>query len=654
MAVSARRWIVPGMALLLLGYVAAHSPVQRLVARLVGSGGTCYFACSGWVPYGRPLDAAAAIACLLATAWAAWLASRRLDTMASERALAFGMLAIAFVVVPAGWVGLLAWAGDTRALRPPLGPLLTALPAVLVALLVRSGRGHRAAGRPRWPRLVRTLAIVAALLLLISTIVSLAHPPTGYDALSYHGPLAVYYWREGDLGSYLERQPWAWALAHPGSAELWFGLLRIAAGERVASLGQMPYALTGALAVHVLGRRTGLPAGLAALGGLAFLLAPLVVIQSGMQLNDLAAGALVLTAMAIAAAPAAAWSKVRVGGIGLALGLAVTTKLAVLPAAAGVMLFALFRLRHAGAWRAAVGYGALAFVAAGLPWWLRNALLFDNPIFPAALPILGRGYVVGDFMRKDTWFVPSALAWPLYPVIEPHGEMSGFGALFLVGALPGLIVALVRARRGPLALVALVALPSLVAWWRLTQHEPRLLLGVVGAGFLGVGWVLLGVPRAHRRVAALVLGVAAVYSAAVTLDQGVRPLAVLSPSRAAFYELEWGIDSVAAGLPDRDGLLYHTGWAHRSYAGDYPLLGPTQRRTIAVIDGVHPPDSIAHTMRRLELRYAYVPVRVEDDSTVRSMYPPDRFLLTRTAPLDRGLWKHTRRYLFELRGEAGR
>ena len=653
-----RRLMLPAMVAILVAYAAAHSPVLRLLARLAGAGsGTCYFLCSGWAAYGHPMDAAAAIACVLLAVFAAWAVGRRWTGLASERAVGFGLVAMTLAAVPAAWIGLLGWAVEHPFLRPPAGPLLAAIPAVAVLVFaLRGSPSERGAGkrvaRPRG--LIVPLAVTAVALLAISAIVAVAHPPAGYDALSYHAPLAVYYWRDGDIASFLEREPWAWALAHPGAAELWFGLLRVAGGERVANLGQLPFAAIGAVAVHLLGRRTGLSAGGAALGGLAFLLAPLVVVQSGMQLNDLAAGALLLAAMALAAAPPARWSRERLAGLGLALGLAVTTKLAVVPAAAGVVLFAAIRLRSLPARNALAGWSALGFLLVVAPWWIRNAALYGNPIFPAALPIIGRGYVVGDFVRKDSWFVPSELAWPLYPLIESHGEMSGFGALFAVAALPGLLVAYWRGRRGPLALVALVGLLSLVAWWRLTQHEPRLILGVVGAAFVGVGWALTAVPRRQRALGAVVLAAAGGYSAAVTLDQGLRPLASFDGSRAAYYEAEWGIDSVAAGLPPGDGLLYHTGYAHRSYAGDYPLLGPSQGRSLTVIDGVLPADSIASLMRGLRLRYAYVPVREADDAIVRGMYPADRFDLVHSSSFDRGHWATTRRYLFRLRAGSAR
>lgn len=646
-----RRLLLPLMAATLAAYAVVHSPASRAIGRLLGHRAvTCYFACTG-TPNGRPLgEALAALICLVLAGWAALLLARQMRGTTAEHLVAFGLLGLALVVVPSSWAGLAGWAADRRWLAPPLGPLLTALPSLLV-LALGYRRGWRIGGgwapRARPPALVLLLGVLGFGLLLLAAVVGISDPPTGYDALSYHAPLAVYYWRDGNLGSYLERQPWAWALAHPGTAELWFGLLRVAAGERVASLGQLPFALLGAASIHLIGRRSGLPRWPAALGGLAFLLSPIVVVQSWMQLNDLAAAGLILAAMALAAAPPERWTPGRLGLVGLALGLAVTTKLAVLPAVVAVLAYLVFRLARPERRGALVAAGAAALLLVVCPWWIRNLVLFGNPIFPAALPLLGRGYVVGDFVRKDTWFVPAVWAWPLYPLVEPHDEMSGFGAVFAVAALPGVMVAMIRARRGPLALVGLVAVVSAVAWWRLTQHEPRLVLGVAGAAFAGVGWTLVAVPRRQRRAAAGLLLTAALVSAAVTVDRTVAPRLVPS-GRARFYEREWGIDSTVAALPEREALFYHTGYAYRSYAGDYPLLGPSQGRVLTVIDGVLPADSIARLMRAAGARYAYVPASAEAAATVRAMYPPGLFDLVHQSRIA-GKWKQTTRSLYRLR-----
>jgi hypothetical protein len=646
-----RRAVLPLMTVLLAGYVVAHSPVLGWLGRGLGIHlGRCYFVCGGWVAGGDGASMAAGWLLLLAAAGAAWVLAGHPWAASYERPLWFALAWLALVAVPSAALGAIGWAVGVPLLRPPLGPMLAAAPALLVLALERAHWRDAPRPRLRAPRgLVALFATVAGVLLATTVAITLSHPPTGYDALSYHAPLAVYFWRDGDIGALLERTPWAWALAHPGAAELWFGLLRLAAGERVASLGQLPFALLGSAAVYAFALRLGIGRGGARLGAAAFLLAPIVVLQAGSQVNDLAAGALLMTGVTLAAAPVPAWSGWRLAAVGLALGLAVTTKLAALPAVIAVAGYVAVVGGKHRRWRA-LAPGILAGLVAVAPWWARNLALYGNPIFPAALPLIGRGYVVGDFVKKDAWFVPTPLAWPLYPWVEPHSDMSGFGAVFAVAAVAGLLVALRWSRRRePLVLYGVTALVALPAWWILTQHEPRLLLGVFGPAFAFVGWALAAVPTVRRRGAVVLVGAAAIFSALVTLDQALRPLARQPVDRAEFYDRVWNVDSVAAGLPAREGLLSHTGFARLSYASDYALLGRGLDRLLYVVDGEMPADSIVATMRRARVRYAYLPAGPEAADLVRRMYPADRFeLVHRSLGTGEKLGDITR-YLFRLR-----
>ena len=281
-----RRAVLPLISLIAVAYVAAHSPALAWIGRGLGHRvGRCYFSCGGWIA-GRPVDMLAAWLLLALAGIAAWwLAGHRLAA-SFERPLVFGLAWLALTAVPAAMVGAVGWAVGTPLLRPPAGPLLASIPAILCLAALR-GRFPPPA-RPRVPPLIGlpgALAAVASLLLVTVVAITLGHPPTGYDALSYHAPLAVYFWRDGDLAAQLLRTPWAWALAHPGTAELWFGLLRLAAGERVASLGQLPFALLGSAAVYAFALRVGGGRGGARLGAVTFLLAPIVVLQAGSQVQ---------------------------------------------------------------------------------------------------------------------------------------------------------------------------------------------------------------------------------------------------------------------------------------------------------------------------------------------------------------------------------
>ena len=75
----------------------------------------------------------------------------------------------------------------------------------------------------------------------------------------------------------------------------------------------------------------------------------------------------------------------------------------------------------------------MPFLLVVSPWWLRNITRFGNPLYPAALPILGRG--IFDASKADAAFVPAPRAWPLYPLLENHDEQSGLGGLFAIATL---------------------------------------------------------------------------------------------------------------------------------------------------------------------------------------------------------------------------
>ncbi len=484
--------VAPLMTGLLAIYIAAHSPLRGILAARLGFGTRgCSFGCGAVPAAGRIGGSLAGLVLVTSALLAAWVMANQWDAPSYEWPLVFGLTAIACIVVPAAALGGFATWRGTADLRAPGGPLLAMVPAIVMIVTgVRRGwRPNRrllTIGRPSG--LLASIGGLALALLVTLVAVSLMHPPTGYDALSYHAPLALALWRDGSLDTFLDRAPLNYTLAHPGTAELWFGLLHLIGGERLADLSQLPFALLGGAAAGAFARRLGLRAGAATLAACAWLLAPLVILQSGMQWNDLTAGTLLMVTVALAAAPVARWTAVRLVLLGLGLGLTATTKLALLPSVGGVGVFVLgallWRYARRRDTRVLLGHLAavtLAFWIVVAPWWLRNLARYDNPIYPAGLPFVGRGYFFGD-SPIDTRFVPSAKAWVAYPLLEPHSDQSGMGTLFIVGAVPGFLLAVRRCRRQPLVLYGVVVAITLPAWWALTPHDPRFLLGLGGLG----------------------------------------------------------------------------------------------------------------------------------------------------------------------------
>lgn len=660
----ARVAVAPAMLGLLGLYVALHSPLRDAIASALGFHQVNPYP----LPQDRPTaggtaDAASGFVLIASAIAASWLAASSASVRRYERPLVLVLCTLAFISVPAALVaGLGSWT-HSAPLRPPKGPLLAAvIPVVFVLVAFRRGARFRAAQVPRvrWSPLVIVLVTLAGGLLVASAAVALEHPPTGGDALTYHVPLAKFLWQDGNLTSFLDRAPSLWSLAHPGTAELWYGALGILGGDALADLGQLPFALLGAAAVAAFARRLGVGQGAAVVAGAAFLLAPMVVMQSVTQANDVVGSAVLMATVALVAAPAAEWNRSRFVLTGLGLGLTAATKLALLPGVAGVILFCVvtfIRRRPRITPRLAVlALGAFAIVVA--PWWIRNLARHGNPIYPQALPIIGRGVYVSTLGRVDTSFVPRRIAWPLYPLLEAHDDRSGLGALLAVGAAPGFVVALLRARPGPLALWGCVAAVTLPAWWLWTLHEPRFFLSLLGLAFAFVPFALLAVPNRRRTLAVATLIAAAGFSAVVTLEQAIAPLARTPSERAAFYNQVWGVDPLVEALPERVSLVLSTGYGppNTDYAAYAPLLGRHHTRLVLPIDRgeVASTDELIRRMRAAHVRYVYAAVEPEWRKAVRSLYEPARFDLVHSSLIEVGAELGARRHLYRPASPAAR
>jgi hypothetical protein len=644
-----------GAMLLALGaYVTLHTPLRAAIAQVLGLSSRGCYLCARTVSGPDVAHAAVAAALVLVAMTAAAATASSFTGPRYERPLIFGLAVIGLVTVPAAAIGGLASLTGGGSLRPPAGPLLASLPALAVAAAAL--RGGWRPSLPRPPRLatplLRVLAACAGVLLAASALVSLLHPPTQGDALSYHAPISVFMWSYGNLTTMLDRAPEVWAFSQPGTAELWYGLLRLLGGERLADLGQLPFALLGAAGAYAFTRRTGLGAGAAALAACAFVLIPMVALQVGTQANDVAGAALLMAAIALASAPIPTWRLDRAAALGVALGLTAATKLALLPGVAvvGVIVFGALARAPAHRVRAVLLLG-LSFLAIVSPWWIRDIVRQGNPIYPQAVPLLGHGVNVGALGAFDFEYVPRPAAWPLYPLVEPIDDRSGYGALLAVAVLPGIVACWRRGRRGPLLLLLASFALTLPLWWTYTMHEPRFLLPYAGLAAALVPWSMVAVPMRGRPLAAVLLASAALFSVAVTFDQAVLPLARLPVDRAGFYDRLWAVDPTTVSLPERDGILQVTGYGNErvDYASTYPLLGSSQHRMLVPLDASGIRGSRAVVLRRMRaagVRYAYVTAVPEHRAEVQRLFAAPAFRLVHASTVIQAELIGARRHLF--------
>jgi hypothetical protein len=640
--------VVAGVAIALAAYVLLHTPIGVRIDNALGTAPDCVWRCGPLHPIAIPM---AALFLVVAAFVAAWVCVRVIALRGLERLVAWGIVAFAFVVVPAALLGELSDLIGHPLLRPPLGTVLASLPAVVTAAVVIWRMYSQGRLRELWPDrpvivlprltpLSALLGIVAIGLLALATGVGIAHPPAGFDELGYHLSLSVMFWHDGSLALPLDRMN-AFPMASPGSAELWFGVLQQIGGEALATLGQLPFALLGAVGVTAFARRAGLSQRAAIIGGLAFLCAPLVVNEITRNDNDIVAAALVIAGATLLAAPNREWSRARVMLVGLAIALMITTKLSVLPAAGAIGLLLLIivlrdrmvfsRRQAVVALLAAAGIGLLVVA----PWWIRNMARYGNPLYPAVLPVLGRGVSQASMPPKDLGHVPATWLWPFYPWFEPQLNNSGMGAVFAVALVPGVLLACFTAIRRPLLILGVVAALSLPLWWIETRHEPRFLLGVFGLVFAFLPFVLVAVRQHLQNTVAVLLGIAVVASAGLTTVTGLAASAGSKIDRSEYYRTKAHIDPAVMALPSNIGLLIDDSCpGNHGSSRIYPLLGEDLQRSVARVDCHATTAEALAIMAKWRLKEVYVSQGPDAAPIIDARYPADLFTLeySRTAP----------------------
>jgi hypothetical protein len=266
------------------------------------------------------------------------------------------------------------------------------------------------------------------------------------------------------------------------------------------------------------------------------------------------------------------------------------------------------------------------------PWWLRNLVTFSNPVYPLNLPLYGHGIAVTSAAMKDLSHVPKVWLWPLYPLLEPTRHDSGIGAVFAVTIVPGVLIALARARRRPLAIIAVVALISLPVWWLETRHEPRFLLGLFGLLIAVVPFVLAGVQRRWLTWVVALLSVAALASTGVTLTTDLSVQAHDPIDRIQYFDKRWKVAPALLELPAANAVLLDDLCAPVAFSRLYPTLGSDQSRDVARIRCGQSSTQVLAALARYHMTYAYAVIDVARAATLDARYPAGTFeLVARSA-----------------------
>lgn len=331
---------------------------------------------------------------------------------------------------------------------------------------------------------VADVALAAALLAaLAGRLWAGLHPEIAlYDTLSYHlhAPATWMHDRRLEIVPAVFGDP-APAYA-PGNLELWFWLLMAPLrSDTLAAVGQLPFAGMAVLAVAATVRESGGDRGAALAAGLAFLLVPEIWRQAPTAMTDLGMAALLLASLPFAARMSRSMARrdllACAGALGLGLGTKTVAAVLVLPFA-GLAALAV----HRGRARAGRTVVASKHAAAVLPivlatggfWYLRNAWLTGNPLYPlrtCGLP----GLYDRAAMRAWDYHLPIADLGPLGVMLVA----AGIG--FTVAAGLGLL----RAR--PPVEVTLAAVVVALFWIAVPYQESRFLFAAFGLAAVALG-----------------------------------------------------------------------------------------------------------------------------------------------------------------------
>jgi hypothetical protein len=366
--------------------------------------------------------------------------------------LASAVIALALLIWPAELLG-------SFGLWEPVPYLLlvAAMGLALWKFLPRSPEGE--GGRSHSPRQVRVGAtplptLVALLVAAIAVIhfaagvkTRLSTGMTGFDSTWYHGPFAAGFFQSGDTWDLHFIAPQFLAWFYPANGEIFHAAGMLAFGRDVLSpLLNLGWFVGCLVACWCIGRPYKVAPWSLALGAIA-LSVPALADQAGEARNDIVGIFFLLAAVALMVN---AWGRDagtekklgRKGGtsgvgaylvVGLAAGLAAGTKLNfLLPAA--VLVLGLGLVAPRGLKGRALGFGALAAIAGGGYWYLRNLAHSGNPLpwihhlgpidLPAPRQALGGreahsvlGYLTDGNVWSD-WFLPGLhgglwLLWPL-------------------------------------------------------------------------------------------------------------------------------------------------------------------------------------------------------------------------------------------------
>ena len=438
------------------------------------------------------------------------------------------------------------------------------------------------------------LAIVAGMY-AVFLVDALTRFPTGYDATTYHLPLAVTWMRQQNLDVNLG----AIVEAFPDNGMIVLSLLAFSRLEWLFPIVHLPKGLLAAAAVFGLIRVCGYRRRTALIGACVTLSVPMVVFQCYSGYIDLYAAASWLSSL-LALAWAARVSTARqrrsllvMAGLSGGVALGSKTTFLVLVTLLGIVAMAVEWIRQRGdaqdrrrpALNAAL-FGLAALACSGF-WFIRGTVQAGNPVYPLGVTIGQReilpGYTADLYYPRRTMTTKLRRWWD-YPWKEtkysgtgyPYSVNNALGAAYATFVVPGVLAALLgaglRRRRdggrmtrpqgggrlressaspGLRLVVLLLTLTGVALLLTVFQEMlrfvfPQILLGVVAASAMTES-----IAVRCRRATVAVLSVSLLVTAAVATLKPAHALAGRVKGgiweRASFYWIPKMVDDFPAG-----------------------------------------------------------------------------------------------------------
>jgi hypothetical protein len=373
---------------------------------------------------------------------------------------------------------------------------------------------------------------LTGILVYLALVISLFLPPLRWAVLNYHLSFPAEWFVSGRI----EIVPFGFGQTDtyaPSNVELWYlWLLLPLRSDLLAKVGQFPIYFLGALSVYGICREMGVKRRAGTAGALLFLLTPDIFLQGFTAEVDVAVASFFLLTVYFIVLSLRKEGMGYLFLAGLAVGLFLGSKY--LSGAYASVLAPLFfyvlvkkaislkeRPQGSASQKPAQGLrqnpggrlptaalGVFLFILGafltGSYWYLRNLILTGSALYPLAVKVFGITLMPGAYdmglMKADSPF-RAGLAASLTDIV---GKAFGtpFLFLFLITVLTGLILVLFREEKFRLLKAYILAIPvfliAIFCWVIPYTMEYRFLFPAVGAGFVGVAYVLDSAGRMRR------------------------------------------------------------------------------------------------------------------------------------------------------------